>query len=401
MPWPSLLVLGGATFTMVSAEMLPTAVLAPMSADLGVSTARGGLLVALWAATVVVATFPLVRATRRRDPRAVIAGALLALAVSALASAAASSYPMAVGARLVGAAATGLLWSTVNAHVADLVAPESLARAVSVVLGGATLGIVLGTPAASLLARTASWRLAFGAVAALAVVAAVLVRRVVAPAGGRAPVPAGGRTGGRGPLVAVAVLVGLALVGHFAAYTFVTRLVAPVAGRVPGGTSGLLLLFGIASALSVVLVGRFGDVRLRAALVTTTGAVALVLLGLAVVDADPLVAVVLVAAWGLTTGALPPLAQTVILQVAGPEHRTSAGTVIPVVFNLGIAVGAAAGSGIVASAGTAALPVPAAVAVAVAALGLVRVLRGPRARTSPVPVSHPSESGRPAQAPLG
>ncbi|HVK26795.1 MAG TPA: hypothetical protein VM575_00525, partial [Nocardioides sp.] len=58
LPWPALLVLGGATLVMVTGEMLPTAVLAPMSAGLGVTDSAAGLLVSIWAAVVVVASFP-------------------------------------------------------------------------------------------------------------------------------------------------------------------------------------------------------------------------------------------------------------------------------------------------------------------------------------------------------
>lgn len=403
LPWPSLLVLGGATFTMVSAEMLPTAVLTPMSADLGVSTARGGALVAVWAATVVVTTFPLARLTRARERRAVVGAALLVLGVSAALTALAPGYEVAVVSRVLGAAACGLLWSAVNAHVADLVDERLLARAIAVVLGGATLGMVIGAPLASLVARLASWRVAFGVLAGLTVVAAVLVRTVVAgrPAAAVAAseatspaVPTAGAAAGLRTVVVVSALVGLVLVGHFAAYTFVTRLVAPTADAVPGGTSGLLLLFGGTSALAVALVGRYGDRRLHLALVGASAALGLVLAGLLAVGAAPALSVLLVAAWGLASGALPPLAQTAILRVAGPEHRATAGTVIPVVFNLGIAVGAAAGSALVAGAGVDALPVPAAAVVLVASLGLVRALRpAGRAQRAAVTASSAPASG--------
>ncbi|MDC7122783.1 MFS transporter [Cellulomonas fimi] len=424
LPWPSLLVLGGATFVMVTGEMLPTAVLPAMSADLDVPQARTGLLVSLWAFTVVVATFPLVRLTARFDRRAVVAAALVVFAGSAALTALAPTYSVAAGARVAGAAATGLLWAAVNTHTADLVAPSHLARAIAVVLGGATLGTVLGTPLANVVARAWDWRGAFVALAVLAVVAAALVRAMVLPAG--APVQggraadaregadgAGGADGaagaddGRGaegragdgsgagvagvgaasrpslrPVLVVAALVGLVLVGHFAAFTFVTRLVEQPAAHLPGGVSGLLLLFGVASAVGVAVVGRVGDRRPGATLVVTTVLVAASLVALLAVGAHPAVAVLVVAAWGLTTGALPPLAQTAILRAAGPEHRATAGTVIPVVFNLGIAVGAALGAAVVDRAGPAALPVPAAAVVLVAALALSAAGRPRRVATT-------------------
>lgn len=407
--------LGGATFVMVTGEMLPTAVLPEMSHDLGVAPSRTGLLVSLWAATVVVATFPLVRLTARLDRRTVVAGSLLVFAASSAGTALAPTYEAAAGARVVGAAATGLLWASVNAHTADVVHPARLARAIAVVLGGATLGTVLGTPLASVVARAWDWRGAFGVLAALAVVAAVLVRTLVVGApraqddprgrtrhgtadrrpgegtGGPGAPAAGGEAlagpvagSARGALrsaLAVTTLVGLVLVGHFAAFTFVTRLVEQPAAQLPGGVSGLLLLFGVASAVGVAVVGRIGDRRLVVTLAVTTVLVAGSLAALLAVGADPALAALVVAAWGLTTGALPPLAQAAVLGFAGPAHRTTAGTLIPVVFNLGIAAGAALGSGIVDRAGPSAVPLPAAAVVLVAAAGLAGVARSGR-RTS-------------------
>ncbi|MFC7878546.1 MFS transporter [Isoptericola sp. NPDC057391] len=380
LPWPSLVVLGAATFTMVTAEMLPTAVLPQMSAGLGVPESRTGLLVSVWAAVVVVASFPLVRLVAGRDRRAVIAVALLALAASSVATALAPSYAVAVGARLAGAAAVGLLWASANAHVADLVPDRLLARAVAVVLGGATLGMVLGTPLASLVTRAVGWRAAFAGLAALTLLVAVLVRTVVAAAATAAPAPddappvgldgapAGGR--GAGPMIAVTAIVGVLLVGHYGAYTYVTRLVEAPAAVVPGGVSALLLVFGLASAVGVALAGRFGT-RTSRALALSAAGTALALLGLLVVDAHPVLGVAVLASWGVASGALPPLAQTLILRLGGPERRGTAGALIPVVFNGGIAVGAAGASLVVAGGGALALPVPAAVVVATTTVALV------------------------------
>lgn len=396
LPWPSLVVLGGATFVMVTGEMLPTAVLPQMSADLGVTQARTGLLVSLWALTVVVATFPLVRVTRRWDRRSVVAGALLVFGAASALTAVAPTYETAVAGRLLGAAVCGLLWATVNAHVADIVPSRGLATGVAVVLGGATLGTVIGVPLASFVAQGWDWRVSFGALAVLGGVAAALVRAVVT--GPAAPRSADERAatpvGQLRPVLVVAGLVGLVLVGHFAAFTFVTRLVADAAAGLPGGVSGALLVFGASSAVGLALVGRVRDRWTGTALLAATVLVAASVLALTVVDGSALTGLVVLVAWGLTSGALPPLAQTLIMRTAGPEHRGTAGGVIPVVFNLGIAVGAALGSVIVERSGPAALPVPAAVVVAVAAVGLVLATR-PRAAV-PAGVAH---DARPEAAP--
>ncbi|WP_261376351.1 MFS transporter [Isoptericola variabilis] len=388
LPWPSLLVLGAATFVTVTAEMLPTAVLPQMSAGLGVPESRTGLLVSAWAAVVVVASFPLVRLVAGRDRRAVIAAALAVLAASSLVTALAPTYEFALAGRTVGAAAVGLLWASANAHTADLVPDAQLGRAVAVVLGGATLGMVLGTPLASLVARAADWRVAFGALAALALAAALAVRLVVAPSPrvpdgatrpdreGPASAPRTAPDAGPGPMLAVTGLVAVLLVGHYGAYTFVTRLVEAPAQALPGGVSGLLLLFGVASAVGVAAAGgRFGS-RTRAALVVATVATALALAALAALETAPaFVGVAVVALWGVASGAVPPLAQTLVLRLAGPARRDTAGALIPVLFNGG---------------GVGVLPLPAAALVAATAVGLASGARGRAqqagATGSPVPV---------------
>jgi predicted MFS family arabinose efflux permease len=399
MPWGSLLVLGAAAFVMVTAEMLPTAVLPEMSAGLGVTEAQTGLLVSLWAGVVVVASLPLVRLTRRAGRRAVIVWSLVGLAASVAVTALAPTYEVAVGSRLAGALAVGLLWATTNAYTADLVADRDLARAVAVVLGGATLGTVIGTPLGSLVAQGVGWRAAFGGLAVAAVIAAALVLTMVrrplqvmdASAGAdadRAAAPGGetelaGTGGGLRPMLAIVALVALLLVGHYGAYTFITRLVEVPAAAVPGGIGGMLLVFGVASWGGIMLAGRFGE-RTGRALVVSAVVTSIALGALGVVAVHPLVGVAVVTVWGVASGALPALAQTMILRLAGPERRSLAGALILVVFNAGIAIGSALAALVVSGVGIGAVPPLAAAVVAVSASGLavvaVRAPKGAAAR---------------------
>ena len=86
--------------------------------------------------------------------------------------------------------------------------------------------------------------------------------------------------------------------------------------------------------------------------------------------------------WGGVSGALPALAQTEILRQAGTEHRATAGALIPVLFNGGIAVGAALAAAVAASSGVGAVPLPAAAVVLAAAIGLVTTRQTGRRRAS-------------------
>ncbi|NED95867.1 MFS transporter [Phytoactinopolyspora alkaliphila] len=371
LPWPALLTLGATTLVMVTAEMLPTAVLVPMSRGLGVAEPLVGQLVAAWALTVVVASLPLTYLTRRIDRRTLILAGIVLLAASSLLTAVAPVYAVALAARLVGAVSVGLLWATANAHVADLVEDKDLGQAVAVVLGGATLGMVVGTPVARLIADASSWRAAFVVLAVAALGTGLLVRALVPARPRRAAASAddpGPARGPLGPTLVVVTLVGLLLVGHYGAYTFITRLGERAAALLPGEMSGLLLAFGLASAAGVALAGRLAR-RTTLGLIAASTATAFMLLALTWAE-SPVSGLVTILALGLASGAVPPLAQTEILRLAGTGHRDLAAALIPVVFNGGIAIGAAAASLLVGRAGPAALPIPAAAIAAIAALGL-------------------------------
>ena len=174
------------------------------------------------------------------------------------------------------------------------------------------------------------------------------------------------------PTIVVTVLVGLLLVGFYGTYTFITRLGEPAAGLLSGGMGSLLLGFGMASAVGVAIAGRVR--RPAAGLVVASVATSVALLGL-LRASDAALGLVTILGLGVASGALPPLAQTEILRRAGTAHRDLASALIPIVFNGGIAVGAAAASLVVGRAGPSGLPAPAAAVAMVAAVGLAAAVR--------------------------
>ena len=72
-----------------------------------------------------------------------------------------------------------------------------------------------------------------------------------------------------------------------------------------------------------------------------------------------------------------------ILRLAGPQRRALAGALIPVVFNLGIAIGAALASVVVGAGALSSLPALGAAVIAAAAVGLVVTVRRTRRMAAP------------------
>ena len=131
-PWLGLLTLGGAIFVSVTSEFLPTGLLPEMAEGLGVSQSRIGLLVTVFAGTVVLSAAPLTSLTRhlRRKPLIVIV--LVAFAASNFMGALAPNYEVVVASRVLGGLAHGLFWAVVGAYPGHLVQKAQLARAVAI-----------------------------------------------------------------------------------------------------------------------------------------------------------------------------------------------------------------------------------------------------------------------------
>jgi len=372
-PWGPLALLSFGAFWTVTLEMLPAGLLPAMSADLDVRPSRIGLLVTAWALTVGLTTIPLSRATRTWRRPAVLAAALLVLGLATVLTAIAPTYLSVAAARVVAAAGHGLFWAVLMVYATSL-APEGLAgRAISVVLAGPTLASVIGLPLGTWLSEPFGWRAVVGTVGVAMVAGAALMHRLL-PDDVR-PDTGPERRDGRDPTARLvlggAMLGALALLAHFAAFTFVAPLVTRSWELGTDSVGALLLVFGIAGAAGLTASGAVPDRLGHHALVSVVALLSGTFAILGAVGQQAWAVYVLVAGWGVLIGMLPPLLQARVIGVASPAYRDAAGAILVTLFNLGIAAGAVVGGGVIDGWGLSRLLPVAAVASALSAVGLV------------------------------
>ncbi|WP_159606695.1 MFS transporter, partial [Agromyces humi] len=161
LPWPGLLMLAAGVFLSITIEMLPTGLLPEMSEGLGVAEPFIGLLVSVFAFTVVVTSTPLTALTSRMPRHGLLVAVLTVLGLTTLASAFVPEYWMLIAVRVVGGLAHGVFWAIVASYASRLVPADQIGRAVSVTLGGGTLALVAGVPATTVLGQSIGWRPGF------------------------------------------------------------------------------------------------------------------------------------------------------------------------------------------------------------------------------------------------
>ena len=335
----ALLGLSLSTFIYVTAEMLPIGLLLVISRDLNVSPSAVGMLVTGYGLVVVVASVPLTLLTRRVPRRSLVSGVLVTFVVANSLSAAASSYWILMGARLVIALSQALFWSVVVSTASSLFSPYIRGRVIAVVFTGGSLAAVLGIPLGTWLGQQLGWRIAFLALTGFGVAAAGAVATLL-PGGPPEDSPA---THGTTPSVrrysVLLIVTILATTGAFTTFTYITSFLTGLGTFTSEAIGPLLLARGVAGILGVAVGGVLVDTRPWLAAVVPLVLQAVALLGLYGFGNAPVVTIGLVALTGLSFAALNAALASLVLHVA-PGRADVAGSGAATATNVGITVGA-------------------------------------------------------------
>ncbi len=369
-PWVGLITLAAAVFLSVTSEMLPTGLLPEMSRSLDVTESQIGLLVSWFAFTVVVTTAPVAIWTRRFPRHGLIIVVLVIFAVSNVLTAIAPTYELVVAARILGGVAHGLFWSVVGAYAGHLVPKAQIGRAVSLTVAGGTLAFVFGVPLGTAAGHLIGWRLSFVGLAVLMLVGAVLVWKFLPPVvryptGPAASVPATGsgqartrrpRDASTPAIVLICTITGITMVGHYSFYTYIAPYLLDGLGIDLAYLAPMLLAYGVAGAVGLLLVGTVFGPRPTLGLILGLAASAVSVSVLALFSGTLPVALAAFVLWGMAFGMLPPLLQTRMLHTASAGIRDTASAFYTTAFNAGIGGGALLGAALFDSVGLQAVP---------------------------------------------
>lgn len=363
-------------FSSVTIEFLPAGLLPEIASDLGVSLSQVGLLITIFAGTVVLSTAPLANLTRNVPRKPLVLIVLLVFVLSSVLSALAPTYAVLVVARVLGGLAHGLFWAVAGAYAGHLVHKPHLARAVALTAGGGTTAFVLGVPLGTAIGHALGWRVAFlimaGVILILAAVAAWLlpaVNHLVPLMTGEIPLPLRKDPSIPG-IILLCIVVVVLITAHNVLYTYVAPfLLGPVG--IPAELVALVLfLYGSAAFVGLALSGIFAQRYPRGALMV---AIASIVVSVTVIGLFPGVMWVVFPAlvvWSIGFGAVPAMIQTRMLHTVSARLRDFASAYMTTSFNVGIGAGALLGALLLAFVSVDVLPFANAALTLVALVGL-------------------------------
>ncbi|MFI1995902.1 MFS transporter [Actinoplanes sp. NPDC020271] len=348
-----MLVLFAAGFLTIINETIPAGLLPQIADTLHVSESVAGQTVSIYALATALSAVPLSAVLATWGRRTVLVAALAAFVLANAVIAASSSFTVIITARLVAGIGAGLIWSNLAVYAARLVAPAVQGRAMSIANAGTPIALSIGLPAGTLLGNATGWHATF---AVVAVAGGVLILAAFAAlpnlpgyAAGDGRVRLAGMLRVRGVVTILAVMSGFFL-AHNVLYTYV----APLASRagLEGQTQWVLMTFGFAALLSILITGTLIDRRHRHLTVTSLVLVGGGALLITLVPLSPALLYVAAAAWGLGFGGGATLFLTAGIRTAGDAIAPTMVTLV----NLAIAAGGAIGGILLDDVGTMAIP---------------------------------------------
>ncbi len=377
--WP-LLALAIGAFGIGTTEFAPMGLLPVIAEGVDVSIPTAGMLVSAYAIGVMVGAPIMTLAFSRFGKRTALMLLMAIFTVGNILSAMAPGYTTLLLSRLVTSLNHGAFFGLGAVVAASVVPKEKQASAVATMFMGLTIANIGGVPAATWVGQQVGWRVAFAGTAALGLVA-ITALWLALPKGEAGKMPDVRRE--LGVLTRPAVLLAMAttVLGAGAMFTLYTY-VAPVLGELTGASDGFvtlaLVLIGVGFTIGNGLGGRLADWSLDGATKIFLAALAVIMVVLPFVLTSHVGAAVGLLVWGAATFAIVPPVQMRVMQAAA-EAPGLASSINVGAFNLGNALGAAVGGGVISlGLGFAAVPIAGGV---LAAAGLALVWLG-RARVA-------------------
>ncbi|AEA59980.1 MFS transporter [Burkholderia gladioli] len=376
------LALAVGAFGIGTTEFSPMGLLPVIAEGVHVTIPSAGMLISAYAIGVMVGapvmTLLLARASRRT--------ALMLLmgifTIGNLLSAAAPDYTTLLLARLVTSLNHGAFFGIGSVVAASVVPRERQASAVATMFMGLTIANVGGVPAATWLGQMIGWRMSFVATAGLGLLAiAGLFAALPRGESGRMPDLRAELAVLTRPVVLGALATTVLGAGAmFTLYTYVAPTLAQLTHATPGFVTAMLVLIGVGFSIGNVAGGRLADRSLDGSLIAFLLLLIVVMLTFPMLAATHVGAALALLVWGIATFAVVPPLQMRVMRAAS-EAPGLASSVNVGAFNLGNALGAAAGGAAISSGlGYSAVPM---VGAGIAVLGLLLVLsqlrRRPRA----------------------
>lgn len=381
------LTLGGVVVGMT--EFMMMGVLPDVASSLSISIPSAGHLISIYALGVVIGAPLMTALTGKYRPRLVLMSMMGMFALFNTLFALSPSYPLLLVSRLFAGLPHGAFFGMGAVAASRMAEPGREARAVSMMFAGLTIANIAGVPLGTWMSHAIGWRYAFGAIAVIAVLAALSIRKWM-PDLAPAPDAGFGKSIKVFKQVDIWLIIGISSIGTgglFAWISYIAPLMTNVAGFSSSSISSIMIVAGLGMAAGNFVGGRLAD---RFSPLKTTGSLLLAMIGALLIVSFTSYYKVPAISMTFITGAIAfaviaPMQMLMINAARGAEMLAS--SALQASANMGNALGAYLG-GLPIAAGFG-YTSPEYVGAGLALTGFMLCMVLAKQKKSPTPLSHP------------
>lgn len=251
-----ILVLG--TFIIGTDDFVIAGLLPHISSDMNVSVAAAGQLVTAFAVAYAIAA-PLFGTLMMNLPlKSLLVISMLFFGIANILAAVVTSFEMLFLARVFAALAAAIFTPLAMTASASLVSEKVRGKALSFILAGITVGLVLGAPLGTWIGNLATWRYSFVFVAVVSFITVIGVLIFLPTIESEAELIIRERLKGFNKIILLTLLVNIiGTTGGFMTYTYIAPVITGITNI--ENISIFLMLFGIGALFGNLVGGYFTD----------------------------------------------------------------------------------------------------------------------------------------------
>lgn len=171
--WLPLIGMTISAFLVNTSEFMPIGLLTDISNDFNMTAAQAGVTITAYSWTVTILSLPLMLLACKIEPKKLLLGTLTVFSTCQVLSVISIGFPFLVVSRIGVACAHSIFWAIASPLAVRVVSKEHQSKALSAIITGTAIAMVLGMPLGRMIGLNIGWRMTFLCVAVISFVVLV------------------------------------------------------------------------------------------------------------------------------------------------------------------------------------------------------------------------------------
>ena len=339
--WFPLVGLTLSTFIFNTSEFIPIGLLTDIASDFNMTEAGVGMLISVYAWVVMLLSLPLMILASKVEPRKLLLGLVAAFSAFQVMSFSSVNYAMLMVSRIGVACTHAIFWSIISPIAVKIAPEEHRALALSMVVTGSSIAMILGMPIGRMIGLHIGWRMTFLSIGIFSFATFLYLLATlpsIAPSG-KFSVRDLPEMLHNKALVGLYLFVLLFSGAYYICYSYIEPFLKQIVGMPDSLVTRVLMIFGCAGIVGSILFSKF---YLKNKYFFTTCIMvifATCMLLIFPVSKSALAIIVLCVFWGLTSTTFNVSMQNEVINLTTPAQSAVAMSISSGIFNMGIGCG--------------------------------------------------------------